>query len=67
MIPLNLDGYLFSEEWTSGYRANIRKRLAADFTGWETDNSKFEHEFDRIVKALRSDDGAIEAPPIPKL
>jgi uncharacterized protein YjbI with pentapeptide repeats len=45
LIPLNIDGYLFSDKWNSGYRAQIRRRLAADFTGWETNNKKFEEQF----------------------
>ena len=36
----------------------MTSRLAADFTGWESDNEKFEAGFERVVQALRSDDEA---------
>jgi uncharacterized protein YjbI with pentapeptide repeats len=62
LIPLNLDGYMFSDDWTSGKRQQIMERLAADFTGWETDNAKFEEQFDRIVLALKTEGGREEAP-----
>jgi hypothetical protein len=66
IIPLDLDGYLFSNDYVSGKRDQIRSRIAADFRGWETDNQIFENEFKRVVKAL-STTSTKEPPPITKL
>jgi hypothetical protein len=66
LIPLNLDDYLFSAEWDNGKAAQIKSRLAANFTGWQHDNQKFEAEFERLVMALRTDEGR-ENPPEQRL
>jgi hypothetical protein len=58
IIPLNLDGYMFSEDWNSGWKGQITSRLAPNFTGWQRSHKKFEEQLDRVVKALRADAGA---------
>ena len=50
IIPLNLDGHLFDWTWFLG--ADLRERLVPDFSGWETDNAKFEEQVELLVKAL---------------
>lgn len=67
LIPLNLDGYMFSDEWHSAKAAQIKSRLAADFTNWEHDNDKFVQQFERVVRALRLEDGGREPAPEPRL
>jgi hypothetical protein len=58
VIPLNLDGYIF--DWEGGHSAELTARLAPDFTGWETNNTIFEKQIERVVLALRADHGVRE-------
>jgi uncharacterized protein YjbI with pentapeptide repeats len=67
LIPLNLDGYIFTDHWQSGYRAEIRRRLAANFAGWKTDRRKFENEIENVIRALRADGEVREKPPMPRI
>ena len=67
LIPLDLDGHLFSDEWKSGKKNQLLSRLAADFKGWKRNHDKFEREVEKVVAALRSDDKARPDPPTSKL
>lgn len=66
LIPLDLDGFLFSDECKTPKKKQITSRIAADFKGWEHDNAIFEREIERVIKALRTDGGK-ETPPTSKL
>ena len=67
IIPLNLDGFILSDKYHGPHSALLRRRLAADFTGWEHDNAKFEAQFGRVVKALRADEHARERAPVARI
>jgi len=66
LIPLDIDGFLFSTEFKSGKKSQLQSRIAANFKGWEHDNSLFEKELEKVIRALRTKD-AKEPPPVPKL
>lgn len=63
LIPLNLDGFLFGDEWKSGYAQQIKRRLAADFRDWKNDHDRFEAEVDKLVRALALNERGREQPP----
>jgi hypothetical protein len=67
LIPLNLDGFLFSADYQSAKKAEITSRVAANFVGWEKDPALFDRELEKVVRALRTNEGGREPPPMPKL
>jgi len=67
LIPLNLDGFLFSADYQSGKKAEITSRVAANFVGWEKDPALFDRELERVIRALRTGEGGREKPPPARL
>jgi hypothetical protein len=67
LIPLDLDGYLLSEQWQSGLAQPVLSRFVADFRGWRRSHQKFDAQVERVVLALRSDEAARPPAPKPKL
>ncbi len=52
LYVVDVDGFLFSNQWKSGYSRQVKSRLLADFVGWERDEQKFEKSFERMKQAL---------------
>jgi len=67
LIPLNLDGFLFSGDYQNGKKAEITSRVAANFVGWENDHALFDRELEKVIRALRTDEGGREKPPPARL
>ncbi len=65
LIPLDLDGYLFT--WDSGKASILKSRLVADLTAWNTDTKQFAEQIRKLVNALRADSGGRRPAPEPKL
>jgi hypothetical protein len=67
LIPIALDGYLQSGQWQSGKAPEVLSRLVADFRGWDGRHEIFESAVEKVILALRTDEGARPPAPISKL
>jgi hypothetical protein len=56
LIPLNLDGFMFSKEWQSGWKNQIKSRFAVDFTDWDPDHYYHGIGIQKILEALIVDE-----------
>jgi uncharacterized protein YjbI with pentapeptide repeats len=62
IVPLDLDGYLLGD-YAGEYRSEIMSRSVASFKGYESDISIFDREVERVIEALRTDEGRETPPP----
>ena len=67
LIPLDLDGFLFSADYQSGKKAEITSRVAANFVGWENDHALFDCELEKVIRALRTGEGNREKLPLARM
>jgi hypothetical protein len=68
LIPLNLDGYMFTAQCDLGVLANEIRGVSLRISGvGKTDGAKFNDQVNRVIKALRADEWAIEQPPPSRL
>ena len=56
LLPLNLDGFMFSGDWKNPNEKKISSRSAADFVGWRRNKTKLDEECDKLAKKLIGDD-----------
>ena len=54
VMAIQLDGHLSRPECETKFRAEIERRTAADFTGWEQDVWKFDIPLERLFQALQA-------------
>jgi hypothetical protein len=63
LVPLDLDGYLFRQEWKSGKATQLRARIAANFLEWRVQGAgAFNAEVEKVIRALRTDGGRLGPP-----
>lgn len=63
VIPLNLDGFMFSSECSCGWKNELTTRLAADFIGWKSDSKIFENGIQLLLHALEQGWTGNQPPP----
>ena len=51
----------------NGKEPEITSRVTANFVGWEKDQALFDRELEKVIRALRTDEGGREKPPSARL
>lgn len=52
LLPINLDGFILTDQGRSPYRDRLSPRLIADFTNTDEDWRKFNTELEKLVRAV---------------
>ena len=54
LIPIDLDGFLFSDECKTAVKAQLISRIVADFRGWQEDPKLIEKRLVPVLAALKA-------------
>lgn len=53
LVPLNLDGFMFTDSWKSSWKNKVISRLAPDFTNWNSDRTwECDNALSSVIHAL---------------
>ena len=53
LVPLNLDGFMFTDAWKSGWRNQVVSRIAPDFTLWNSERPwECDEALSSVIRAL---------------
>jgi uncharacterized protein YjbI with pentapeptide repeats len=63
LIPLDLDGYMFGDEWQSGKKQQILSRYVGDFSNWKEGEASCVAEIEKVTRSLALEDSGRETPP----
>lgn len=61
LVPVMLDSYVLNS-WGHHYQPDVTKKFIPDFSGWETDEAKFQQRLDELIAALDPRSGPLSTP-----
>src|SRR5712692_7392980 len=57
LFPIRLDNYIF-DCWEHPRKADVLAKVVGDFRGWNRNAAKYDASFQRLLKALKAQNGA---------
>jgi hypothetical protein len=54
LFPIRIDDYIF-DTWEHERKADVLRKVAGDFSGWDKDAAKYEKAFERLLKGLQAE------------
>ena len=54
LFPIRIDDYIFAK-WQHPRKADVVAKVVGDFSGWDTDVTKYETALQKLLKALKAE------------